>query len=110
MIQSLITLQREHIRVTDNNFNKKLTATYGHSLSSLFWTGNIITVSREIRNCITHNSGKATAKLKQMKPQPKIINGHILISASDVRVLYAHLKPVVTEVIGQSLKLLDARG
>lgn len=107
LVQNLMTLRKEHIRVTDRNFSKKLAATYGNSFSSLFWTGNFISVSREIRNCITHNSGKATEKLKQMKPQPKIFNGHVLISASDVRVLYTHLKPVVNKVIKQSLELLN---
>lgn len=109
LIQMLIKIRGKPIRVTDRDFNKELFATYGQSFGSLFWTGDFISVSREIRNCITHNSGKANDKLKRMKPQPRIENSDVLISASDVRSLYTGLKPIVDEAITESLAVLKAR-
>lgn len=97
-----------HIRVTDRDFNKELIGAYGSAFANRFWTANFISVSREIRNCITHNSGKATERLRGMKPRPMIEKDDVLISASDVRALYTHLKPVAREVIDQSLPRLNA--
>ena len=44
-----------------------------------------------------------------MKPHPYISGGDILISASDTRELYKNLKPVVYEVIGESLRKIIER-
>lgn len=97
------------VRVTDRDFNKELIRAYGPP-ANRFWTANFISVSREIRNCITHNSGKATDRLLNMKPSPMVSKGDVLISASDVRALYNGLRPIVMEVIEQSLRKIEAIG
>lgn len=108
LVQTLAKIRGRAIRVTDRRFNEELFAVYGQSSGNLFWTGNLIAVSREIRNCITHNGGKASDRLKAMKPQPRIESGDVLISASNVRGLYKSLKPVVTEAVRRSLAVLGS--
>lgn len=97
------------VRVTDRDFSKELIGAYGPP-ANRFWNANFISVSREIRNCITHNSGKATNRLLNMKPRPMVSKGDVLISASDVRALYDGLRPIVMEVIERSLRKIEAIG
>ena len=97
------------IRVTDRDFNKKLIEVYGDKFANRIWNGNFISISREVRNCIVHNGGKSSDKLLKMKPHPYISGGDILISASDTRELYKNLKPIVYEVIGESLRKIIKR-
>ena len=97
------------IRVTDRDFNKKLIEVYGDKFANRIWNGNFISISREVRNCIVHNGGKSSDKLLNMKPHPYISGRDILISASDTRGLYKNLKPVVYEVIDESLRKIIKR-
>ncbi|MBI5589416.1 MAG: hypothetical protein HY881_02920 [Deltaproteobacteria bacterium] len=85
LVRILSEITGKHLRVTDRDFNKELIRTYGQVLANRFWTTNFISVSREIRNCITHNGGKVTKRLLNMKPLPMIENGDVLISASIIR-------------------------
>lgn len=103
LVRLLSSVTGRSIRVTDRNFTKDMIGTYGPTVADQLWTGNFISVSREIRNCITHNSGKASKRLLNMRPRPMIQKGDVLISASDVRTLYTRLKPVVMKAIDQSL-------
>lgn len=97
------------VRVTDRDFNKKLIEVYGDKFANRIWNGNFISVSREVRHCIVHNGGKSSSKLLGMKPHPYISGGNIFISASDTRELYEKLKPVVHEVIDESLRKITNR-
>jgi hypothetical protein len=106
LVQMLSKMRGTPIRVTDRHFNKELFAVYGQFFGSLFWTGDLVSASRETRNCITHNGGKASDRLKGMKRQPRIENGDVLISASDVRTLYTALQLVVNQAVEQSLAAL----
>lgn len=103
LVRLLAAVTGKDIRVTDRNFTKELVGAYGQTVADQLWNANFISVSREIRNCITHNSGKATKKLQNMRPRPMIEKGDVLISASEVRTLYTHLKPLVMKAINQSL-------
>lgn len=107
LVRMIAKILGRSIRVTDRDFKKELIGTYGQALTDRIWTSDFISVSREIRNCITHNGGKATKRLLSMKPRPMIENGDVLVSASDVRTLYAHLKPVAREAIDQSLRRIN---
>ena len=109
IVQVLSKIINKRIRVTDRDFNKMLISVYGPEPSTRFWNSNSISVSREIRNCITHNGGKATQRLLNMKPRPRIEKGDVLISASDVRFLWSTLRPAVCEAITESLNRLNTR-
>lgn len=109
LVRMLAELRGSPIRVTDRDFTKELIKVYGESMVSKIWTGNQISVAREVRNCITHNSGKASERLLSMRPRPKVESGDVLISASDVRVLYTRLKPIVNEAINESVHRINAR-
>jgi hypothetical protein len=103
LVRLLTEITGRPIRITDRGFNKELITVYGPSADRV-WTSNFVAVSREIRNCITHNCGKATERLLTMKPRLVVEKGDVLISASDVRTLYNGLKPLVLEAISQSLR------
>lgn len=109
IVNLLKEIRVETIRVTDWGFNKELTAVYGDKFADRIWNTNFISVSREVRNCIVHNGGKPTDKLLRMKPHPYISGGDILISASDTRELYKELKPLIREVISESLREIRKR-
>lgn len=109
IVQLLSKIIDKRIRVTGRDFNKVFISVYGQTLSNSLWNSNSISVSREIRNCITHNGGKATQRLLNMKPRPRIENGDVLISASDVRSLWTTLQPLVNKAITESLSRLPAR-
>ena len=109
IVNLLQKIRGSTIRVTDRDFNKKLIEVYGDKFVNRIWNGNFISISREVRNCIVHNGGKSSDKLLKMKPLPDISGGDILISASDTRELYKNLKPVVYEVIGESLRNITKR-
>jgi hypothetical protein len=106
LVRLLASVTGKSIRVTDRNYTKYLNDAYGPAVANQLWTTNFISVSREIRNCITHNSGRATKRLLDMHPRPLIEKGDVLISATDVRTLYTRLKPVVMKAIDQSLRRL----
>lgn len=97
------------VRVTDRRFNKTLLEVYGDKFANRIWNDSYIAVSREIRNCIVHNGGKVSKRLERMKPPPHIKDDNIIISASDTRKLYNTLKPLVLEILDESLKKLGRR-
>lgn len=105
LVRLLAEITGRPIRVTERGFNKQLITVYGPSADRV-WSSNFVAVSREIRNCITHNGGKATERLLTMKPRPVVERGDVLISANDVRTLYNGLKPCVLEAIVQSLRTI----
>ncbi len=109
MVNLLQKITGIRIRVTDRDFSKKLIEVYGDRLANKIWNDNFISVSREIRNCIVHNGGKASSKLLEMKPLPHMKDENVLISASDTRNLYNTLKPIVYEILNESLKVLKQR-
>jgi len=96
----------DKLRITDRNFNKVLEFQFSKSVVSKVWGNNFISVSREVRNCIVHNGGKASRKLLRMQELPLIQNDEILISAKDVRTLYTGLKPRVNLLIEESMAKL----
>jgi hypothetical protein len=106
LVRLLASVTGRSLRVTDRNFTKDFIGAYGSVVAGQLWTSNFISVSREIRNCITHNSGKATKRLLTMRPLPMVAKGDVLISASGVRTLYTRLKPVVLRAIDESLRRL----
>lgn len=108
LVRMLAELRGSLIRVTDRDFTKELIKVYGESMANKIWTGNQISVAREVRNCITHNGGKASARLLSMRPRPRVESGDVLISASDVRVLYTRLKPIANEAINESVHRINA--
>ncbi len=111
LVRLLSEIVQTPIRVSDRDFTKRLISVYGQSLATRFWNSNSISVAREVRNCITHNGGKATDRPLRMRPRPVVedAEGDVLISASNVRSLYDSLKPVVREAIRESQRRLSAQ-
>jgi hypothetical protein len=77
---------------------------YGDEFANRIWNNNSISISREIRNCVVHNGGKASNNLLKMRPLPHIKDEDIIISASDTRKLYNLLKPLIYDFIMVSLE------
>ncbi len=96
-------------RVTDRDFNKVLIEVYGDKLAQRIWHSSFVSVSKEVRNCIVHNGGRASSHLLKMKPLSLIRDGEILISASDTRTLYNTLKPLAHEVMKEGLRNMPGR-
>ena len=96
--------QEKSIRITDRQFNSLLIDEFGVNLANLVWNDSFVAVSREVRNCLAHNGGKASPRLKKMRPLPMIEKENILISATDVRLLYQKLKPKVYSIVQYYLK------
>lgn len=107
LVNILMKITGNRHRVTDRDFNKIMIQVYGDKIVNKVWSSNFVTVSKEIRNSIVHNGGKATQALYTMKPLPCIENGDVLISASDTRNLYNQLKPLVSEIIKESIAKLN---
>lgn len=103
MVNILKKIRNAGIRVTDKDFNKILIEVYGDNFANKIWTSSFVSVSREVRNCIVHNGGKPSDRLLKMKPLPLIKDGDVMISASDTRKLYNTLKPLVYEILNESL-------
>lgn len=103
MVNILKKIRNSGIRVTDRDFNKVLIEVYGNKFANKIWTSNFVSVSREVRNCIVHNGGKPSVRLLKMKPLPLIKDDDVMISASDTRKLYNTLKPLVYEILNESL-------
>lgn len=103
MVNILKKIRNSGIRVTDGDFNKVLIEVYGNKFANKIWTSNFVSVSREVRNCIVHNGGKPSVRLLKMKPLPLIKDDDVMISASDTRKLYNTLKPLVYEILNESL-------
>lgn len=109
IVNALSRILKIRVRVTDDDFNKKLIKVYGDKFANRIWNNSYIAVSREIRNCIVHNGGKVSERLSKMKPLPYLGDGDILISASDTRKLYESLKSLVLEILELTLgKLIEA--
>jgi len=87
--------QDKPLRVTDRQFNSTLLGEFGIKVVNSVWNDSFVAVSREVRNCLVHNGGKTSPRLMKMSPLPRIEKEDILISATDVRVLYQKLKPKV---------------
>ena len=107
IVNALSKMQNVKTRVTDRDFNKTLTEVYGEKFANRIWNDSYIAVSREIRNCIVHNGGKASERLSRMGPLPLIKDGDIMISASDTRKLYQSLKPLTLEILTFTLENLS---
>jgi len=103
IVNLLIKILGSKVRVTDRDFNSKLVKIYGDQLASKLWTSSFVAMSREVRNCIVHNGGKASKKLLDMSLRPQIDEDNIMISASDARYLYTQLKPLVSVLLINSL-------
>lgn len=103
MVNILKKIRNSGIRVTDRDFNKVLIEVYGDKFANKIWTSSFVSVSREVRNCIVHNGGKPSDRLLKMKPLPLIKDYDVMISASDTRKLYNTLKPLVYEILNESL-------
>ena len=103
MVNILKKIRNAGIRVTDKDFNKILIEVYGDKFANKIWTSSFVSVSREVRNCIVQNGGKPSDRLLKMKPLPLIKDGDVMISASDTRKLYNTLKPLVYEILNESL-------
>lgn len=103
MVNILKKIRNSGIRVTDRDFNKVLIEVYGNKFANKVWTSNFVSISREVRNCIVHNGGKPSVRLLKMKPLPLIKDDDVMISASDTRKLYNTLKPLVYEILNESL-------
>ena len=106
IVNALSRILNARIRVTDRDFNKTLIEVYGDKFANRIWNDRYIAVSRELRNCLVHNGGKASERLLKMKPVPHIRKGNILIPASDTRKLYDTLKPLALEILEVTLKKL----
>jgi len=106
LVSLLQRIRNKKVRVTDRDFAKVMMEVYGDKFANKIWNSNFVSVSREIRNCIVHNGGKVSGKLLEMKPRPHIEKDNVIISASDTRKLYNTLKPIVYEILGESLKIL----
>lgn len=106
LVNLLQEISDKKIRVTDRDFTKLIREVYGDKFANKIWSSNFISTSREIRNCIVHNGGKASSKLLEMKPRPHIEKENVIISASDTRKLYNNLKLIVYEILRESLKIL----
>lgn len=87
------------VRVTDREFGSLVSRIFGESLASKLWGNSTVSIAKEIRNCLVHRGGKASDKLRGMKPLPRISEGDILISASDARNLHIELKDRVEWLI-----------
>ena len=103
IVNILKRIRNSGIRVTDRGFNKVLIEVYGDKFANKIWISNFSSVSREVRNCIVHNGGKPTDCLLKMKSLHLIKDGDVMISASDTRKLYNTLKPLVYEILNESL-------
>lgn len=106
IVNILKKVRESGVRVTDKDFNKVLIEVYGDKLTNRVWTSNFVSVSREVRNCIVHNGGKTSDRLLRMQPLPLVKDGEVMISASDTRRLYNALKPLVYEILSESLNKL----
>ena len=85
--------------VSHPGFSASVTSRFGQKLSTRLWSDPHISTAREVRNCLVHNGGAASAKLLRMQNLPMIDRGQIMISASDARVLYSLLKTRVELLI-----------
>ncbi|MCR6663819.1 MAG: hypothetical protein NVV60_11925 [Luteimonas sp.] len=88
-------------RVTNRDFNQKISSHFGQSIGSRLWNDPHISTAREVRNCLVHNGGIASQKLLGMQELPMIDNHRIMISASDTRELYSTLKDRVQLLVEQ---------
>jgi len=109
VVNLLSKILGKNVRVTDRGFNSVLGKVYGDKFVGKIWNNNFVSMSREIRNCIVHNGGKASEKLLRMNLQPHIKDGGIMYSASDARQLYVELKPLAYELLQESLMKVRAR-
>jgi hypothetical protein len=115
IVNILMKITKTGLRVTDRNFNKVMIQVYGDEFVNKVWNSNFVSASKEIRNSIVHNGGKVTQALNKMRPLPRIkngdvlisANGDVLISASDARYLYNQIKPLVSEIIIESMTKLN---
>ena len=108
IVNLLSKILKRNIRVTDKEFNSTLAIAYGDKFSGKVWNNNFVSMSRETRNCIVHNGGRASGKLLRMNLKPQIKDGDIMYSASDARQLYTKLKPLAYELIKESLVKINA--
>lgn len=109
LVNILQKMKDKKIRVTDRDFSKLMIEVYGDKFANKIWNSSLISVPREIRNCIVHNGGKVSNKLLKMTPRPHIEKENVLVSASDTRWLYNNLKPIVYETLGESQKILSQK-
>jgi hypothetical protein len=109
LVNLLQKIKGKKIRVTDRDFTKLMIEVYGDKFTNKIWNSSFISTSREIRNCIVHNGGKVSSRLLEIKPRPHIEKENVIISASDTRKLYNKLKPVVYEILDESLRILKQK-
>jgi len=107
VVNLLNKTQARPLRVTKRQFNTTLISELGVDLANSVWNHSVVATSKEVKNCLVHNGGKASRKLKEMRPLPMIENEDILISASDVRALYQELKPRVVKLAKYYLESKD---
>lgn len=85
-------LSKEKLRVTDRDFNKKLTDVLGEKVAGKCWNNNKLDLAKEIRNSLVHNGGRPTKSLLRRQNLPEIIENNILITPVEVRELYSMIK------------------
>ena len=85
-------------------FNTKLSEIYPESKTQVLWHGGIVSVAREVRNCIVHNGGHVSDKARQMNEFLDVYDGNVIVKADDARTLYESLKPLVLKIIKGVLK------
>lgn len=91
------------VSVSHREFNTFMTSHFGQKISTRLWSDPHISTAREVRNCLVHAGGAASAKLLRMQKLPKINENQIMISASDVRDLYSVLKARVELLISHEI-------
>ena len=82
----------DKIRVTDRDFNKKLTSVIEERVASKCWNNNKFDLAKEIRHCLVHNGGRPTDSLLKKQNLPEIVESNILITPIEVRELYSIIK------------------
>lgn len=108
VVETINLGSKEQKRVTDRDFLDLVRDHFGEPVANRLWNDQSVSATRESRNCLIHNDGRATAKLKKMQGKPMIDDGQILISASDTRALHELLKPKVDELISFELKRIGS--
>jgi hypothetical protein len=96
ILQSIkVVLSEDKIRVTDRDFNRKLTSVIEERVASKCWNNNKFDLAKEIRHCLVHNGGRPTESLLKKQNLPEIVENNILITPIEVRELYSIIKECV---------------